>query len=91
MEQIKQIPDSFVGRGEVRGFNFTKLASYNEGFIYEVSNGDTKYYEVFKERINTRFKNVSYPSSKSFGIWAWWTKTFEEAEERLKSFTPTKK
>jgi hypothetical protein len=85
MEQIKQIPTEFIGRGEVRGFKYSKLDSPNGGFIYAVDNNGTKYYEYFLERINKQFNNVSYPSSKAFGVWAWWTDSYEDAITKLSS------
>lgn len=50
MEQIKQIPTEFIGRGEVRGFKYSKLDSPNGGFIYAVDNNGTKYYECNKRQ-----------------------------------------
>ncbi|MBN2274493.1 MAG: hypothetical protein JXK95_09190, partial [Bacteroidales bacterium] len=68
---IKELPLEFDGRGEVSGWHFKQLMKSNTAYLYEKSFEDLKYYEVFRRRINTRFGCVAYPSSKSFGIWAW--------------------
>ena len=83
--QFKPLPDQFIGRGEVRGYRFTKLGSPNGTFIYEVSNNGVTYYEGFFKRVNSRYGNVTYPSSKAFGKWAWWSKDYQELVDRLKS------
>lgn len=83
--KVKELNDEFIGRGEVRGFKFRKLASHSRGYLYEVVNGEHTYYEVFKRRINTQYGNVSYPTSKAFGRWAWWIKDLEKAEQRLET------
>ncbi|WP_370390222.1 hypothetical protein [uncultured Winogradskyella sp.] len=73
----------FIGTGEVRGFNFRQIRSTNSCFLYEVDTGSTKHYEVFKKVINHRFACVSYPRSKSFGVWAWCYKTKSKAEKKF--------
>lgn len=83
---MKQLRKEFTGIGEVRGFTFRQISLTKWGFLYEVDFGGTKYYEVFKKRVNTQFNNVSYPSSKAFGLWAWTTSDFERAEQILNSF-----
>jgi hypothetical protein len=87
METIKELPKEFIGTGEVKGFKFTQINVTNFGFLYEVNTGDTIYYEVFKRRVNKQFNNVSYPKSKSFGIWAWTTPKYLFALELLQSFS----
>lgn len=67
---FKPLPKQFHGMGEVKGYLFTQIRQTNKAFIYEVSSGDSKYYEVFLRKENRRFACVSYPSSKAFGIWA---------------------
>jgi len=61
----------FIGTGEVKGYKFRQIRAANYGFMYHVDTGSIKYYEVFRKVINRRFACVSYPRSKSFGIWAW--------------------
>lgn len=82
----------FIGRGEVKGFNFTQLAFEDNVYLYEVTNEGETWYEVFEHRINTQFGNVIYPSSKVFGLWASTTVNYErslrmvsEYQERIKS------
>jgi len=87
-QQIKPLETEFIGRGEVKGFKLTQIKVTDWGFIYEVVDGGRTYYEVFLKRINTRYGNVSYPSSKQFSKTAWWTRTLEGAEEKLNSVKP---
>lgn len=79
---IREIPKTFDGRGEVKGFTFTQIAANEHGYIYEVFSGTVKHYEVFRRRIRDTFDMIdgvrvvtgqkySYPSSNAFGIWAW--------------------
>jgi len=82
---VKELKKEFIGRGEVKDFLFRQLNVTERGFLYLVSHNDTKYYEVFKKRINKRFATYSYPSSNSFGIWAWTYKSYDQAFEKLKS------
>lgn len=83
---IKELDKDFVGVGQVRGFKFTQMNSSMYGFLYKVDSGDTIYYEVFKRRVNTQYNNISYPSNKAFGIWAWTTPDLSKAIDRLNSF-----
>jgi hypothetical protein len=76
---MKTLKKQFVGTGEVKGFNFTQIRYTNRAFLYEVNTGYSLYYEVFKKVLNKRFKVVSYPTSKCFGVWAWTYSTLEEA------------
>ena len=93
---IHKLEDSFIGIGEVKGFEFTKVAETNSGYVYCVRTSDkSHHYEVFKKRktpicidfenkiySETDFKEV-YPNSKQFGISAWSVKNYETALERL--------
>lgn len=85
-KEVKDLEKEFIGRGEVRGFLFRQIRVTKWGFLYEVSHTDTKYYEVFKKRINRRFATYSYPSSNGFGIWAWTFKKLDEAIDKLNNF-----
>ncbi len=76
---IKVLKNSFFGKGEVGGYKFTQVRKTDKALLYKVSSGDSKHYEVFKSRINTRFACESYPTSKAFGIWAWTCMTLEAA------------
>ena len=82
--EIKELPDNFIGVGEVSGFKFNKLASIDKGFLYEVMSDDiSRHYEVFERKLTpicidfankiyseTEFK-VRYPKAEDFGKWAW--------------------
>jgi hypothetical protein len=82
--KIRELPDNFIGVGEVSGFKFNKLASIDKGFLYEVLSDDTsRHYEVFERKLTpicidfekriyseTEFK-VKYPKANDFGVWAW--------------------
>lgn len=81
---IKELPLEFTGTGEVRGFFFTQIRSADKGFIYSVMNNGQVYYEVFKRKTN-RFGGISYPKSKSFGLWAWSYMSLEKAQTKLGS------
>lgn len=83
---VTPLPKIIIGTGEVKGYKFRQIKATKYGFIYEQLFGKGKHYEVFKRRINTRFGNVSYPTSKAFGKWAWSTSTLERAEKILESF-----
>ncbi|MEZ4840657.1 MAG: hypothetical protein R2821_03880 [Flavobacteriaceae bacterium] len=76
---MKALPKQFTGKREVKGYLFTQISKTDKAFLYEVSSGGTKHYEVFFKKINHRFACVSYPTSKAFGIWAWTLMNMESA------------
>lgn len=78
---MKELQESFIGRGQVKGFIFTQTNKSEKGFIYKVDTGSSVHYEVFKRKINNRFNCVSYPSDNAFGMWAWSCSTLERANE----------
>jgi len=79
-----ELPLSFTGRGEVKGYQFNQVKSLYDAYIYEVYDTlGNRWYEVFKKVIDTRFHKIAYPKSKSFGINAWTAKTFQAAEGRF--------
>ena len=80
---MKQLQQQFQGRGEVKGYTFTQIRVTDKGFIYSKELNGSLSYEVFKRKENKRFDCISYPTSNSFGIWAWDCKTLERAEEIL--------
>ena len=80
---MKELKPQFDGIGEVSGYQFLQIRSAEWGFLYEVSLGSRKHYEVFKRRLNRRFATVSYPSSKAFGVWAWTFIDFDLAKDRF--------
>jgi hypothetical protein len=76
---MKELEKEFIGRGEVRGFKFTLLYGNSRAFVYKVVNQGSEYYEVFRRKENTKYGVISYPSSKAFGIWAWYCSTLDKA------------
>jgi len=83
---IKELEKEFIGRGEVKGFEFTQLIANSHAFLYKVTDtfGNVNY-EVFQRIVNHKFNCVSYPKSKSFGLWAWSFLSHEAAIERFYS------
>ncbi|MDX9882590.1 MAG: hypothetical protein RBS73_11030 [Prolixibacteraceae bacterium] len=83
IKAIRRLEKEFIGRGEVSGFKFTQIKATNSAFLYKVESSGVIYYEVFKKRKNVRFGNVSYPTSKAFGKWAW---TYRDIDKAIKKF-----
>lgn len=79
--ELKELPLEFQGRGEVSCYSYRQVKRSNLCYIYEVlaPNGQ-KWYECFTAKINPLYNNISYPSSKQFGISAWTIKGWERAE-----------
>jgi hypothetical protein len=84
---LNKLPDHFIGTGEVKGFEFTKIAESDKGYVYKVDD----HYEYFlKKKVSvcldfgkrlysdTDFKEI-YPKAKDFGIWAWTTHNLNKA------------
>ena len=80
---MKELSENFIGKGQVKGFVFTQKLKTDNAYIYEVNTGQTIHYEVFKRKVNNKFNCISYPSDKSFGIWAWTCLSYEKAIEKL--------
>lgn len=81
---MRELEKSFEGKGQVKGYTFNQITASLYGFIYEKSNNQGgKTFEVFKRRENSLYNIVSYPGSKSFGIWAWEVGTLERANQIL--------
>lgn len=96
---IQKLDKNFIGTGEVSRFKFRQLLNTTNGYLYEVVDGNTYHYEVFKIKISpvcidfknriysdSEFKEV-YPKSKDFGVWAWTYRDIIIANEKLESFT----
>jgi hypothetical protein len=81
---MKELEVRFIGRGQVKGFIFTQIKKNRVGYIYKVDLGSSYHFEVFKRKENIKYNCVSYPSDKSFGIWAWTYKSLEQACNKLK-------
>jgi hypothetical protein len=74
----------FIGRGEVKGFEFCHVEQSEFGLLYEVKDGNRIYYEVFRKKSSPpTHESYQYPTSKAFGIWAWTYKTLGEAKQRM--------
>ena len=83
IQNLRNIPQYFEGKGEVKGFAFTQIKKCENAYLFQVKTPfNTTHYEVFKHKINKQYGNVSYPKSKSFGVWAWCCNTLEQAERR---------
>lgn len=76
---MKQLLKQFEGRGEVKDYSFKQLHSSPKAYVYSVTHKGVSHYEVFKHKENNRYSVVSYPSSKSFGLWAWTFMSYKEA------------
>ena len=85
---MRNLATQFDGIGEVNGYRFNQVEASENGYIYSVTCKETGkvHYEVFKKKANRRFNVVSYPTSKSFGLWAWTCMDLEKAQARLKNF-----
>lgn len=94
--KIDKLPETFMGRAEVKGFTFTKLEAIAAGFIFRVDTGTGHHYEVFKYKLtpicldfvtrdysDDHFKE-HYPKKSAFGVWAWTCMSLELAEKKLK-------
>lgn len=70
---MKELELRFSGTGEVKGYEFEQLDKSKFAYIYKKTHieSGTVSYEVFKRMENRQFDCVSYPKSKSFGVWAW--------------------
>lgn len=94
----KELPDNFIGVGEVKGFNFTKLHYNGNGYLYEVRPIEgNAHYEVFERKtspICVDFEKriysetdsqVRYPKSQDFGVWAWCITNYQIAVTKFYS------
>jgi len=80
---MKELEKEFIGKGQVRGFEFTQVKKTEFGYIYKVDTKHTVMYEVFQKKENSRYSCISYPTNKAFGIWAWTYKSLDSALDRL--------
>ena len=80
---MKELQIEFIGRGQVKGFEFTQIKKTEFGYIYKVDTKNTVLYEVFQRKENSRYNCISYPSNKAFGVWAWTTNDINKAESIL--------
>lgn len=88
-ESIKKLATEFVGKGEVKGFQFRQLKRGIRTCLYEVTTQwDTVHYEVFKIKVfltpKTKDPYEAYPKANAFGVWAWTTYNYEKALQKFK-------
>ena len=76
---MKELEKSFKGKGEVKGFMFTQIKKTEHAYIYKVDYYGGTHYEVFERKENERWDCISYPKSKSFGVWAWTYRNISDA------------
>lgn len=86
MQEVIKLKKEFIGRGEVKGFNFKQIFDSKDFYIYQVND---RYYEVFKKKIkkcsyNNRFYE-KYPTANAFGSWAWTYETLDECYNKIKN------
>lgn len=81
---IEKLPETFNGKGEVKGYSFRKIKENEACYLYETSsNNKRSHYEVIEKRLTpvcldfdnkvystTEFKERK-PKAKDFGVWAW--------------------
>lgn len=86
---MKELKKEFIGIGEVKGFEFKQLHANGFAYVYEVRNQEANktYYEVFERVENTIFDCISYPKSKSFGVWAWCISDYDKAMSKYDEIT----
>ena len=94
MAEIKELLKEFTGKGETRDLQFTQIFENGSWYVYQVDYEGQTWYEVFKRKVNSYYKTVTYPSSKAFGVWAWSSKSYKRAINRvpkddLVEFAPT--
>jgi hypothetical protein len=82
---MKELLTEFEGRGEVSGNHFKQLMKSSSAYMYEKFFEGIRYYEVFQRKENARFNTVSYPTSASFGIWAWDYANYDRAIAKFES------
>lgn len=80
---MKLLEKEFLGKGEVRGFEFKQVQKSNTAYVYEVNSGTTIYYEVFRRVVNTKRQKEVYPLAKHFSIWAWTVMNYEDAKRKF--------
>lgn len=94
----KLLEKSFIGTGEVRGFEFNQIKMSDAAYIYKVTIPECEpHFEVIKrlktpilidfdKRIysETEFKEY-YPKAESFGISAWVYPTLKKAMDKFGS------
>src|SRR5579863_4485702 len=82
--RLKELPETFTGRGEVKGFEFRQITRSDSAYIFEVLQVNCPIrYEIFSRKEDPRFGKIAYPTANSFGLWAWAAWTLQEANMRF--------
>lgn len=84
MNNIDLLPAKIIEQKDTHIYQFTQINRTDRAYLYEVRiDGVLSHYEVFKRKINKRFRCESYPTTKAFGIWAWIYTCLGKAIQRL--------
>lgn len=86
-QTLKPFPKNFIGRGEVRGFQFSQILVSDRAYCYEVNVGGVLYFNVFKRVENHRYLTISYPGPNAFGVWSWVYRSLEDAKQKFYGLT----
>lgn len=92
---LLKLENVIYGKGDVKGFSFTKRFENQIGYVYEVNTGDSVHFESFYKKqtpicldfanriySETESKEI-YPKSKDFGSWAWCSKDFNKCLNKI--------
>lgn len=93
---MKELPEQFIGIGEVKNTNFKQLKKSDKGYMYELTDleDNSKRYEVFERKeqkesemvlndVSVHYEaKIRYPKSNDFGIWAWCYTIYSQAEKK---------
>jgi hypothetical protein len=98
---IEELPELFIGTGEVKGFKFSQVKKHESVYIYQVDVEGKFHFEVFERKLSQKcidFKNrvyseteskEIYPKAKNFGIWAWTYPTYQQALGKFREMSVT--
>ncbi len=94
---IQELPITFTGTGEVKGFKFMRMMSSDNWYLYQINNGISTHFEVikrlkspvcidFKTHVfsETDFKEY-YPKANSFGVNGYSFYNKDQAIDKFKS------
>lgn len=78
MEKL-ELTQKIIGKGEVKGYVFSKEKQSHKAYLFKVNTGTSIYYEVFKRKAKTNSIRDCFPTSKAFGTWAWTFTSYDKA------------
>ena len=96
------LAEHIEGKGETKGFTFTKRKETHTHYVYSVNTGESEHFEVFERKTSAKCLDFAnrvysdtetreyYPKSNSFGVWARTLTTFESACDKLESLKTPK-